>query len=116
MTKNDYLDRYFACTFMYKVYNKVYSDTTGTAEYIGVKLSNKTSEDDTTNKMYVDTSDDMEFDYFGNDWYLVSKNDIATELTEDFPDVRLIDAISSNFLINYKDKKFVIMTSYFKEL
>ena len=111
MSDRLYLEKYFVCTFLHKVYDKAGSPS----EYIGERLANKTDSGDTSRKMYVDHTENNP-DYYGTGWYVITPAQVIDKLQEDFLNVELNKIIKNSYLINYDKSKYTQITSKFEEI
>ncbi len=114
-TDNLYLEKFFVITFMHKVIDNNSEDPN--IEFVGEKLYNKTSSNDTEHKMYKNETGSTP-EYFGNGWYFVTTNEMTQVLKEiDYiKDYDFDTAITNNYLINYEKNKYVVVTSKYSEV
>ncbi len=113
MADPEYVEKFFVSSFLHKVDDGVRSGTI--PAYIGTALSNKTSEEDTTYKMYEDNTEQSP-EYYGTNWFVVEPSSVTDTLEEDFEGIDITKQVTNDYLINYKDAKYVKITSKFKPI
>ncbi len=114
MGDSEYVEKFFVATYMHKVAEQ-FKGRAISGDYYTEALHNKTSEGDTANKMFKDTTE-LNADLFGTNWYLVEPTIIRTKLTDDFPGVPLDELVRNTYLINFENSKYVKKTAKFKEV
>ncbi len=100
----EYIEKYFVSTYMYKCYQDRKAGLR--SSYSGEMLEDKTGEGDTAHIMYMDTTE-LDKDYFGTGWYLVTPDYVINDLNANYPTADVGDYVLNSYLINYENFKYV---------